>query len=519
MEWAMRAQLMLVLVGVCSWMGYGETGSCRESCTNRYDSYHQVRSPIGLLDIEDASARLCLGYRFVRWEDEDNPDSLLDKATGYTVPSLRIGKPEAIVFGMRYTPAVMTLRRDSLTIRLPLHRFGFEIAGQSPSKLIRIGFAAQGSYGKAEPDTGVDQRVTMGVEHLGLYVGSQIHEAVRLGFWGGATARFDSLKDNRALGREDRYFAGALPTIGWYVDIGTAELPVLSNVDFSYSRHHFVYVVKPSGNAIDTYGGLYGTNGNRDAVVTDSLAWNWQTMGDFELGKVVCRPALRLGYRRSAGSVYLPKGDNHPTLYEREREGHDWRLRSFTFGFGGACVAGSYGTAWLEFSRRSLSLDMADSLKLRMDANPDPQVAGQFESSRGLGRFAAGLEAAVHAVPVISLPAWFELRTRFGILTATEPLEYGGYRSGDFALVNEMGVAGQIDRYRPYLVMLGQQRVTNVSFGVGAGFLEGMFEFDLCLGLLRRRVESYVSRSDKGVEFSVDMMYALKRKSPQESRR
>jgi hypothetical protein len=67
--------------------------------------------------------------------------------------------------------------------------------------------------------------------------------------------------------------------------------------------------------------------------------------------------------------------------------------------------------------------------------------------------------------------------------------------------------------------MLGQQRVTNVSFGVGAGFLEGMFEFDLCLGLLRRRVESYVSRSDKGVEFSVDMMYALKRKSPQESRR
>jgi hypothetical protein len=478
-----------------------------------YDAYHHAGSPIGLLDTEDASARLALGHRLLRWADTGNPDSLGSTMSGFVVPSLRIGRPELILFGIRYTPAVVSVTRDSQTTRLPLHRFGFELAGQARSKLMRIGFSAQGYYGKAEPDSGADQRVAMGLDRAALHLGSQIHELVRLGFWGGATAQFDSLKDNddSPPEREDRFFAGAIPTVGFLLDFGADDLPVMSNFALSFSRHHFVYVVKPSVGPINSFGGFYGTNGNRDAVVTDSLAWDWQTMGDIDLGMVVCRPALRLGYWRSGSEVYLPKGDNYPTRYEREREGYTWRFSSFTFGLGGACAVGEYGTAWVELGRASFALDMSDSLEGRMEADLTQEEAEHFESSRGLVRFGAGFAARIHALEPVSLPAWLELELRFGFVTAGEPAAHEGYRTREFEVVNHVGRASQVDRYRPYAAMLGEKRVSNVGFGLGARFLERMLGLDLHLGLLRRRVEGIVARSDKGVEFGVDMTYALRK--------
>jgi hypothetical protein len=488
----------------------GSTGVSTQtfSDTATYNPWAHDQNPLGLFETEDNWVSLKLNYHLLKLDG--TPVSNSNNAVGnrkldylannFIIPDLLVGKPSCFYFGVRYSLNQLAVDSTSKAT-LPLNRFGFTIIGQTKYNLFQIGLSGDGFYGEVTTDRNVGSRVVMGVESLGAYIGSQLHELFRLQLWSRAIARFDSLKDvTRALPYEDRFYDGTIvPLFGGGFDLGKPDFPVRSNFGLDIGRKHFVYVVKPE--ALPAYG--ENGNGNKDPITTDTLRWEWKTSGRIPIGASALSPAFDLGFWRAAYQRQIPTADNNPDKYEGIHKGFDWKFTDLHFGLGLNIDLSTWSTVWFEYNRQNMNLTTGDSIIL----SPD------IPNSRGYNRFGFGLLVPLHGITAWSFPRGTELTLRISGLIATENPVYGVNRTKDFTLLCYPEPKSQISRYEPANAMKADVKVTSFDFGFDAGFLEHMFLVGASFAVINQESDppEFAGFRHAGIEVGVDLRYNLRK--------
>jgi hypothetical protein len=222
---------------------------------------------------------------------------------------------------LNYEPAWLEQKSIGQKLSIaPLHRFGITVAAETPTKYMRIGIAANGYAGTLTTSAGPNTRTVMGLTRLSAYLGSQVHPLVRIGIHGGATGSLDSLRDLTNT-FEDRFFYGTIPSYGGDVNIGMEGVPVQSNFNLDIASNHFVYVTK--GMAPQK------PDGSEDALVGDSVSWQWNTMGKIGYAGFEYLPALSMEYWRNKIQDYTPGAKNYPLQYGPMRKDTNWTFLHF----------------------------------------------------------------------------------------------------------------------------------------------------------------------------------------------
>jgi hypothetical protein len=335
----------------------------------------------------------------------------------------------------------------------------------------------------------------MGLERAGVSLGSQPHPLVRAAFRFGAGVLLDTLEPEYAP-IEERFVALDFPLFGIDIDVGGEDFPVMANATVEWGARHFVYVVKPGSNG-----------GDRDAVVTDTLAWRIQGLGAVGGDAFRLSPALFLDYWRAAGQIFAPGVDNHPLAYGEKREDHSWRFRSFAFGAGVGLDAWEWARMWCEYGRGSVRFEASRNL----NAPPD-----QDRSRRGLNRVSLGAEALLDKIPALSLPDALEASPRVGFEHRQEIPRFGGVGQADYARLNSLGVGTQQFRYEPWRAMHVVNSFNITHLGLRLAAFESMIETVLTFGIIRGRgIDERGADSElRGLELRTDIAWNLRDTRP-----
>ncbi|MBD3344557.1 MAG: hypothetical protein GF401_05800 [Chitinivibrionales bacterium] len=480
------------------------------SAIKGYNSYDFAGSPLGLLEKGNTLLKFETGHRLVNFVLDDDPDSLLYKSNSFALPFVTVGKPGIFYAQFQYIPHSMKVKDngrqyelphspslpDSVaSYKLPLHRFGVALAGGTTNGVFRIGANFDGFYGEEEIAGGDSKRVIMGFRNLGLHIGFQLHDLLRIGFKGSASGYLDTLNDldNERARNEDRYWSGPIPSIGGNIDFGADNFPVHSNFVFSKASSDFIYVTKVRGIGIRE-------DGDEDPIRGDSLFWKWQTLVLVEKSRFIFRPSFLFGYWRNELQQYEPDDENDlPWKRGRERTDTTWKYSSFNFGIGGGVELKEYGRFHFEYSFKNLKLAYGD-------AWPD-----STDKRSGYPRISAGILGNIHAVPFLNIPRSIEIFARLGYLFQKENDRFNTYRSEEFGLVNtRVSPLSQYHRYLYFDPLFGwvkENTISRFSFGLGGTFLDRMFEGNLfCAFPVRKTGEE----KHKGFEFGVDLSYHLR---------
>jgi hypothetical protein len=494
--------LLILLFSLAACAGVSETGLLSGTSLSQkamgsptlsdnmaYNEYDFCGSPLGLFEKESTDVRLSLDFRTFSETGSAGADSGSRYSNSLTLPGLTLGKRNVMYVMLDYAPAWQSEGSVAETRSIsPLHRFGLVFAAQTPSKIIRFGVSAQGYVGNETTDLpghGGDSRTLMGVTTLAAYLGSQVHELVRIGIKGGATGNLDSLETG-AQGAEDRYFYGTIPVIGGSVNFGKKDFPVQSNFSIDFATNNFVYVTKGIVNQ--------KPDGNEDALVGDSVSWKWETMGRIPFRGVMCQPSFSLEYLNCKVREFAPGEKNYPLTYGAERADTNWTIGSFTMGLGGSALVLDWGRAWCEWQHEFFSLSYGAALD-------------STDKSRGYDRIGIGIEGNIHAIPAFKMPSSMELFIRAGYCNMRTNERFGAYEADEFRQFNSLAPASQLSGPNsPYHVaMTGDERVSRFTTGFGATFLHRMFEADLVLGFLSLQNET----NNSGFEFGFGIDYNL----------
>jgi len=454
-----------------------------------YNEWDFTRSPLGLFEKESTDVSLSLDFRSFSESNSAGADSGSRYSNSFTMPGLTLGKRNVMYVMLEYAPAWQSEGASVVTQKIsPLHRFGLVFAAQIPSKVIRFGVSAQGYVGSESTDlplhTG-DSRTLMGVTTLAAYIGSQVHELVRIGITGGATGNIDSLETG-TQGAEDRFFYGTIPVIGGSISFGKKDFPVQSNFAIDFATNNLVYVTKGIPNE--------KPSGNEDALLADSMSWKWETIGRIPAGGIICQPSLSLEYLHSRTRQFSPSEKNYPLTYGDERVDTNWTIGAFTFGLGTSALFFDWGRAWLEWAHENFSLSYGPGLD-------------STDKSRGYDRIGIGMEGNIHAIPAFKMPSSMELFLRLGYCNMRTNGRFGAYMADEFRQFNSMQPASQLSGpSSPYHVgMTGDERVSRFSFGFGATFLHRTIGADMDLGFLSLERDT----KNSGVEFGFGLNYNL----------
>jgi hypothetical protein len=460
------------------------------SDSQSYNSFDHCGSPLGLLEDGQDRVQLELGYRYLKFHDR--PDSIRSAASSFASPVLTIGMPRIIRMRLAYAPmSAYRETKPSPANSLPLHRYGLIVAGGVASGIFRAGLSASGYNGVEELEGSDNSRLLMGVEDLSVHLGTQLHELVRLGLHGGVCGDFDSLRDFTTL-HQDRYFSGSVPVIGFNIDFGADEFPFLGNFSFASAKNRFIYVAK-TGHGQAT--GNDRPEGNEDPIKGDSIAWDLAAMADLKRSEWNMRPAVNAGYWRNHSQAYAPVEDNNdPITYGPERDGKDWKVSSLYFGFGGSMVNRRYGMAYFEYAHSNLGLEYGSLWPLLKN------------KKWGYDRFGLGLEGDINSIPGLPVPQWVELSARLGYLNMRENSTVNSFRGRDFSLLYPVRAGSQRFRDDPDFGVGPDQRIINITMGLGSAFAGRMIVLDANAGFLTKITDTKYS----GFEFGVDITYYLK---------
>jgi hypothetical protein len=490
--------IIIMLLTLSAFAGVSETGllsgaslsqksigSPQFSDPYAYNEWDFSGSPLGLFEKESTDVRLSLSFRSFSESNSNAADSGTRFSNSFMLPNLTLGKRNVMYVMLDYAPAWQSEGTKSETRSIsPVHRFGLVFAAQIPSKIIRFGVAAQGYVGNESTDLPThtaDSRTLMGVTTLAAYLGSQVHELVRIGITGGVTGNLDSLETGTP-GVEDRYFYGTIPVLGGSISFGKKDFPVMSNFAIDFATNNLVYVTKPSQKL----------DGNEDALLADSMSWKWQTIGRIPAGNVVYQPSFSLEYLHSRTRQFSPSEKNYPLTYGTERPDTNWTVGAFTFGLGASACVADWGRAWLEWAHENFSLAYGPGLD-------------STDKSRGYDRIGIGLEGNIHAIPAFKMPSSMELFIRAGYCNMRTNGRFGAYGGDEFRLFNAVQPASQ--RQGPnspyHVAMTGDERVSRLTTGFGATFLHRAIGADLELGFLSLKRDT----KNSGLEFGFCIDY------------
>jgi hypothetical protein len=445
----------------------------------QYNSYDFCNSPFGIFEKDSFRLNLGCGFRYDGWHAASKNDTLQKTYNAWDLPDIMIGMPKVMYVRLNYTPTTITdntLQPQKLT--LPLQQFGVTIAGQSPRGIFQFAVRGKGYMGDEKGDGTSDTRLIMGLEELSAFIGSRVHELVTIGMQGGATAKLDTLRDPVL---HDRYFVGQIPLLGWYIDFGKEGFPVASDFSLQIATHRFVYAV--SRDYVD-----------HDPIRGDSLAWKWQSIGDFSRNGIAYRPALYIGYWSDHFQEFAPTGTNDNLNVGPERAGNDWKISDLCFGIGASVSISNFVTTWFELAYSDMGLDYG---------NTWPNLASKRQR---YDRICIGAEAKLHAIAALHFPKSIETFIRMGYFNQRENSGISAFQSDEFGPINVINANSMAYRYSPNFGWGPDQRVSGFVLGPGAFFFNRLVQADAHIGFLSK----YTSTNQSGLEIGIDCAYNLK---------
>ncbi len=474
-----------------------------------YNTWDHARIPLGIFEKQKAVTTLNFGYRRVKFTDINNMDSTRI-FNGILAPYIRVGQPGVVFLDMFYTINPTEINDDGEYPNMPLHRFGLSIMGQIEDGRFQVGICGQGYYGREEWSENGNKRILMGGDEVGLFIGFKLHEAVLLNVFGHAAGYVDTLflEEDQELPQE-RFSWLQLPEINIALDIGMDDLPYRANMSYTYSHNNFVYTQKPFiFNIENTQHPIteYNEGADADPIVSDSIAWHMQHLWNIRINDILrFDPAVQLGYWHSRYKHMKPNGDNYPINYDGDQSGYEWDTKSFRFGIGSSWWMKEITTIWLEYSFNTLTLDVTgDKLSAYKDEVPD---------TKGYSRFGVGFTTNFNEIPALGMPDAAGLYFTFGFLFMKDNDLTSPYRSQAFKHMYPMfnnsasDLNVELNRYRPWEVIKNQLTTTNISFCIGATFLDNAFETALHFGILRQQYTAGRDEEYKGFEFGLDLIY------------
>jgi len=504
-----------------------------------YNTWDHARIPLGLFESQEAMTTLNLGYRRIKWKNAANFDSTRI-FNGIIAPTIRVGAPGKIFLELNYSINPLSVI-DSIDddpedreATMPLSRFGLTLIGQVDDGRFQIGMCGQGYYGKEGWNENSNERILMGGEHVGLFLGFKLHDAVSLSAAGYSSGYVDTLEIvdkfvsdtlNLAKARE-RFSWFQLPEVVVALDIGMKDMPYRSNMSFTYSHNNFVYsgkvindlemfypYYKYPGETNDTALSEFNEGGDIDPIVSDSLAWHMQHLWKLEVNDILrFDPAVQLGYWHSRYKHMEPNGDNYPVNYDGERPGWEWDTKSFRFGIGGTWWMQEITKIWIEYSYSNLKLNVTgDNLSYFKDKVP---------RTGAYSRLGVGFTTNFDEIPRLGMPESAGLYFTFGFLFLQENDLTSPFRSKPFHRMYPMysnnhsfpyysleDVNVELNRYQPWEVIKHRLNTMHISFGIGASFIDNAFETALHFGILNQRYTTDPKDEYKGFEFGIDLIY------------
>ena len=446
---------------------------------SQYNSYDFCNSPLGIFEKDSFRLNLECGFRYDGWHAASKRDSLQKTYDAWNLPDIMIGMPKVMYVRLNYTPTTITantLQRQKLT--LPLQRFGVTIAGQTPSGIFQFALRGKGYYGNETTDGGTDTRLIMGLEDLSAFIGSRVHELVTIGMRGGATAKLDTLRDPSL---HDRYFVGQIPFLGWYIDFGKDGFPVASDFSLQIATHRFVYAV--SRDYV-----------NHDPIRGDSLAWKWQSIGNFRRDEITYCPAFFIGYWSDHYQEFAPTATNDNLSVGPVRTGNDWKITDLCLGIGASVSVSNFVTTWFELAYSTMGLDYG---------NTWPNLASKRQ---GYDRICIGAEAKLHAIAALHFPKSIETFIRIGFFNQLENSGINAFQSDEFGPINVINANSMAYRYAPDFGWGPDQRVSGFVLGPGTSFFNRLIQADAHIAFLSK----YASTNQNGLEIGIDCAYNLK---------
>jgi hypothetical protein len=492
--------IFLILFSLSAFAGVSETGllssqsiprqangSPRFTDQTAYNEYDFCGSPLGLFEKESSTVHLELAWRTFSLANANSADSASVSANVPVIPNLTVGKRDNLYFMLNYEPAWLEQKAVGQKLSLaPLHRFGLLVAAETPSKYMRFGIAGKGYAGTLTTSLGPNTRTVMGLLQLSAFLGSQVHPLVRIGIHGGATGSLDSLNDNPHVS-EDRFFYGTVPSYGADVNAGMEGVPVQSNFNLDIASNHFVYVTKGMGPE--------KPDGNEDALVGDSISWQWNTLGKIGYAGFLYQPALSMEYWRNRIQEYTPGSKNYPLQYGPARSDTNWTFSSFTLGIGASSLLQTYGKVWFEYGHEFF----------RASYGAGANTPGK---SRGYDYIGLGLEGNVNAIPGLRMPNSIEAFLRLGYCNTRQNSRFGQYHADEFRQFSQVGPRSEFSgETGAYSLSFGaDERVSRFSMGAGGTFFNRMLGADFVLAFLSRDG----NKKESGVEFGIGVEYVMK---------
>jgi len=477
-----------------------------------YNVFVQANNPVGIFEIEDALLNFNIGHRLFNRKNRANEDST-QRMNEFIMPELLVGSPGKMYLDINYSLCPTTVNIEDELATMPFNKFGLFLVGQTEDGRFQFGIKGQGYYGKERSDVYDSSRVHLGVDEVGVCLGSQLHETVRISAYAHAAGFYDSLftEDKFTVNGEliqwpqERFAYLKLPQIDFTVDVGTNDLPYLSNFCFSYARNHFVYTLKANGVAQPNshFHQVAGFNGEQwadaDPIVTDSIGWHWQNLWRIKFpAPLQLHPALQFGYFHNRSKRMEPGADNHPINYSGEKDGYTWETKSFQFGLGSALVVNEFARVWLEYSRANLALDITGDL-----------LTAEEPDKRGYNRFGWGVRTDFNNIPPLHMPQSIELFFDLSFLVIQENALYPTYKSEPFRFMYAVDIQTQLHRYQPWEEMKKELKTVNVGMCLGASFLEKIFGVQVYLGIINAEYTKGSEEKYKGVEFGLDLGYNM----------
>lgn len=450
-----------------------------------YNSLTHAGMSIGAMESQAFPATI--GLTFESQNFATSNDSSMLKNSSFFIPSITVGNPEHVAFSIYYGVTPLSSHgflndkstlKDSLTLTLPMHRFGLSIATQTEDKTFRFAFNGDAFGGKSDYDETSDSgRAILGVEEVGFSMGSAPHELFSFDIGGYASGFMDSLFGttmvNDAQIQQERMAELVLPRIKLSMNFGDTAYPVQSSFVHTYAKKNFVYATRNIDGPVFKDSVI-----NHDAIVTDSISWHWKNRVHLDAveNKFQVNPGFELGYMHNRNKLMNPGADNHPLDYSDEHTGYKWETSSFRFGFGLDFLVFNFFDYWVEYGHSNMKLEMpGDSIALG---------AKEWEASTGMkvedqkyNRFATGMEMGIHNIPNINFSETGELFFNLSFMTQEESgIDRSFYGSKQYEHFNAIAPETQDWRYTPYAGILHRVKTNDFTLGLRGTFMNRSME-------------------------------------------
>lgn len=414
---------------------------------SQYNAADHAGSPLGWLEKDSSVLKTDLFFRYFRFSDEAGNRS---SSRNLVIPHVRAGKPGIILFDLFYSPDILEIKSYQ-TQKLPLHRFGFGLAAGLESGLFQ--FALNGDFftGEESHDLDGDRRFMIGSNEISVHLGSKVHELVKLGLYGGINGYLDSLvcEDPEI---QDRYFSGAFPLFGGFIDFGKDQFPIQSNFSLGIGFPKFVYVIKPDSKPF----------GNQEVIRADSVGWDWKFLAEIPSANFTINPAFKVGYRRMTSQLYIPTEDNNPWEYDSKLSESNWTVSSFGMGFAIASDFLKYVNMNLEYSFKTLSFEYG------------PAYFFYSNQKHWYHNIVWGIQSNLKNLPFLRMPESMNLILRAQYFNFRQSGFFNPWRTDQFKHVNLISNHSQLYRYSPD-ALVEAYRFAGFNLGTGAEFANGLF--------------------------------------------